>query len=159
MEAIKTYLLSACGAAFLCAVLNGFWSKKSYGAIGKLMSGLFLALTILQPLGKMEVSFRDDWFLRWELESQKAVQTGKEESISALHQIIKDNTAAYILQRAQNYSAQISVDVVLAQEDMPIPEKVYICGNIAPYAKQLLQEMIENDLGIPKENQIWTSVS
>lgn len=155
MESIKTYLLSICGAAFICAVINGFWSKKSYGALGKLMTGLFLALSILQPLSKADIQIQNDYFLRFDHESQKAIQAGKEESISALCELIKENTAAYILQRAQSLHVQITVDVAVAQGDVPIPEMVYITGNIAPYAKQQLQEMIENDLGIPKENQIW----
>ena len=50
MTGLKTYLLSVCGAAFVCAVLDCFWSKKSYGAMGKMISGLFLALTVTCPI-------------------------------------------------------------------------------------------------------------
>ena len=157
MTQVRAYLLSICGAAFVCAVLDGFWSRKSYGAMGRMMSGLFLALTVLQPLAKLDYDFDTNFVNIWEQQSEQAIALGKEESISAISKIIKEETASYILQRAQSLQVEIAIGVELSKGDFPVPEKVYIRGNIAPYAKQQLQHIIENDLGISKENQVWTS--
>jgi hypothetical protein len=38
---------------------------------------------------------------------------------------------------------------------MPVPEYVRISGNVAPYAKQQLINIIARELGVAEENQIW----
>jgi hypothetical protein len=71
-------------------------------------------------------------------------------------EIIKHRTAAYILQRAQELHVHLDIEVVLSADDIPVPEKVFLSGTVAPFAKKQLQQIIEQDLGIAKECQIWT---
>ena len=52
-------------------------------------------------------------------------------------------------------NSKISVEVGVSSDTIPIPERVYVSGTIAPYARQQLEIWIERDLGIPKENQVW----
>ena len=40
--------------------------------------------------------------------------------------------------------------------EIPIPIKVRLSGKASPYAKGQLQQIITEELGIEKENQIWT---
>ena len=51
--------------------------------------------------------------------------------------------------------ADVAVDVILSDTSMPVPEYVRISGNVAPYAKQQLINIIERELGVAEENQIW----
>jgi hypothetical protein len=51
----------------------------------------------------------------------------------------------------------LAVEVVLSEDEIPIPVAVSLAGNVAPYAKSLLSEAISKDLNIPKENQTWIS--
>lgn len=156
MEEVKTYLLSICGAALICAVINRFWSQKGSAAIGKMMAGLFIVLTVLQPLSGIGTEIVYDIEYSLNDLSSEAVGRGEREARTALQEIIKEKTAAYILQRSQTLQADISVDVYVSEDTVPIPVKVCIKGTIAPYAKQQLQIILEQELGISKENQIWT---
>jgi hypothetical protein len=46
--------------------------------------------------------------------------------------------------------------VTLSDELPPVPVEVRLSGDISPYIKTRLQSILEDDLGISKENQIWT---
>lgn len=157
MEPIKTYLLSVCGAAVVCGVANRFLGNKGgTAASGKLLTGLFLAITVLQPLASLNVDVLEGFAYDVDTQAQRAVQRGEEDTKKALAQIIKDRTAAYILQKAQALRVDISVEVILSDDISPIPNKVYLSGTVSPYVRQQLQTMMEQELGIAKENQVWT---
>lgn len=157
MDAVRTYLLSVCGAALLCAVANRFLGQKGgTSGAGKLLTGLFLALTVLQPLASADMSILEDISFNIDFEAEQAVLEGEEETKNAMAQIIKDRTAAYILQKAEALRVDITAEVIMSDDNIPVPKMVYLSGTVAPYAKKQLQTMIEQELGIAKENQIWT---
>lgn len=152
----KTYLLSVCAAAIICALANGFFAKNPSMLIGKMMTGLFLMLTVLQPIYQTDGSLFQSIIASAEFQGSEAVEQGKSVTEKAMAQIIKEKTTAYILQKANSLNAEISVEVFVSSDTLPVPDKVRISGNIAPYAKQQLQIMLTKELGISKENQIWT---
>ena len=157
MTNVKAYLLSVCGAALVCAIFNRFLDNKGSAAgIGKLLVGCFLVLTVLKPIAGLNFSLLGDFTLDVEADALHAVHQGEENSQQAMAEIIKHRTAAYILQRAQELHIHLDIEVVLSADDIPVPEKVFLSGTVAPFAKKQLQQIIEQDLGIAKECQIWT---
>ncbi len=80
---------------------------------------------------------------------------GQELAREAMGDIIKSRTEAYILDKAGLYHAQITAEVRVSGEEVPVPASVTIRGNISPYAREALERLIATDLGIPKEGQQW----
>ena len=119
------------------------------------MTGLLLTITVMQPLRSVNKGWLENISLDIDLGASEAVAYGHEESQKALSAIIKENTAAYILQKASSLNAQICVEVRVSSDTIPIPDSVLVSGTVSPYTRQQLQTWIEKDLGIPKENQIW----
>ena len=72
-------------------------------------------------------------------------------------QIISRQTQSYILDKAQALGAMIEAEVGLSDERPFVPVSVTIKGNLSPYARQVLENIIQNDLGIRKEDQLWIS--
>lgn len=155
MDHLRTYIFSVCSAAILCALANRFFEKNTAAAIGKMMTGLLLTITVMQPLRSVNKGWLENISLDIDLGASEAVAYGHEESQKALSAIIKENTAAYILQKASSLNAQICVEVRVSSDTIPIPDSVLVSGTVSPYTRQQLQTWIEKDLGIPKENQIW----
>jgi hypothetical protein len=60
------------------------------------------------------------------------------------------------LDKAESLGAELTVEVMLDDSQIPIPTKVRIRGNISPYNREKLSSIIERDLGIPTEAQIRT---
>ncbi len=153
--ALKEYLLSVTAAALVCALVRRLLAGKgSAEAMGKILAGIFMILTALTPLTQfrlpelLELPFSGD--------SQAAVAHGEELAQKELAAGISDRVEAYILEKAAAMGAYLTVDVVLSHDPIPVPVKVCLQGSISPYARQKLQTMIQTDLGINKENQVWT---
>lgn len=157
MYGVRAYLLSVCGAALVCAVAKRFVENRgSVAGIGKLLIGSFLILTVLKPISTLKLDFIEDLTLNTQADAFDAVRQGEENTHQALAEIIKSRTATYILQKAQELNVNLDIEVVVSNDDIPAPEKIYLSGTVAPFAKRQLQQMIEQDLGIAKECQIWT---
>lgn len=157
MDGMRAYLLSVCGAALICAIAKRFVENRGSAAgIGKLLIGSFLILTVLKPIPALKLDFLEDFSLHTQEDVIHAVRQGEENTHQALSEIIKHRTAAYVLQKAQELHVNLDIEVVVSNDDIPAPEMIYLSGTVAPFAKRQLQQMMEQDLGIAKECQIWT---
>lgn len=156
MPQIGEYVISVCSSALVCCLITPFLKKKS---VGKILPGLFLLLTVLQPLVDIQIPSIENLTQQFQFEAQQAVMTGEETTRDEIGKIIKQRTAAYILQKADALGLQLSVEVGISDSPLPTPDRITIIGPAAPYAKQQMQELISRELGIAKENQIWTSAS
>lgn len=154
MESLRSYILSVVTAAIFCALVLDIAGKKSSAApILKLLSGLFLALTVIRPIAQVHVEeflhFTEDL----DLEAAAAAEVGSIYYQVSLAQVIQEQTRTYIMDKAQTLNASVTAEVVL--DEQAIPKEVTIHGQISPYAKAQLTDYIASDLGIPKERQTW----
>lgn len=156
MDTLRTYLLTVVSASIICALVINFLGKKSpYSPIIMLLSGLFLSITVISPLTKLNLDNISSYFDDFGTEASAAVYDGTNMANTSVAAIIKENTEAYILDKANSFGATVNVDVSLNDDTPPLPVSVVIRGAVAPYVKVKIQEIIENDLAIPKENQSW----
>ena len=156
MDAIQEYLIRIICTAVVCAVITHLThNNKTQGAILKIMTGVFMVLTVIAPLKQLDLQDLNAWELPGNQEAAQAIAAGKEQTQIELRKSIKAQLEAYILQEASHYDARISVEVTLGEEEYPGPESVLITGSVSPYAKRQLAAMMENQLGIPKEAQQW----
>ena len=156
MTAFTTYLLSIAAAAIVCGVLRRMLAGSTPAAkLSQVLMGVFLLFTVLTPFATMRIDAWENW--SWELQSSgtDAVAEGKSLAKKEWESIISQRVQTYILDKAAQYDASLTVTVGLSEEAIPVPVSVSISGSISPYGKVQLQKYIANDLGIPKEAQIW----
>ena len=156
MGAVGAYILSIGAAALITGILNGITDPKSTsGVLTKMACGLFLMIVMIKPFVDLDLDDLADLTDRYAGVSDASVDYGEELAEEALRQRIRQQTEAYILDKAGSYGADLEVSVTLADGQVPVPESVVLEGDISPYAKERLQEMMISDLGIPKEHQEW----
>lgn len=156
MGSVGNYIISVSTAAILCGILKSlFPSKSTNAAILQLVSGIFLSLVVIQPLAKIDLTalpvIADDHLAQ----AQAVSAQGRSQARDTMGDIIKARAEAYILDKALDLKADLTVEVTLSDELPPVPVSVRLNGEISPSAKQRLESMILEDLGIPKEDQIW----
>jgi len=156
MEGVSGYILSVISAALVLGILGDLLPKNGgMGKLYRLIGGLFLSFTIISPVVKLDFSnvfnFYDDFLLKGERYSE----SGMSDADQMYRSIIKSQTEAYILDKAELYQAEIGAEVILSEEDIPVPCAVQLIGSASPYAKKQLSEVMERELGIAKENQKW----
>lgn len=156
MEALGKYILSVTAASILFGILQSLLQKKSSGAaLLRLIGGLFLAFTAISPVADFKLDTILDIPLDLSVQGETFVTQGQEISNDHLQSIIKEQCEAYILDKALSYQAELEVDVWLTQDNIPIPSAVRLQGAVSPYAKSALQNWLQDDMGISKENQLW----
>ena len=156
MDEVKQYVISLLTAALLCSVVN-VWipSKGSGGALVRLISGVLITITMISPLVNIRIQDFSDMFLEYSDSGQDYAQSGKEQAAMAMGEIIKQQTEAYILDKAACMGLDLEVEVTLSETDPIIPDTVMLKGQVSPYAKMQLISTIEDQLGIIREKQIW----
>ena len=121
----------------------------------KLIGGLFLTFTIIAPIADIDIDALFDSSWDFTEQGEAAAAMGQESAREELTSIIKQECEAYILDKAEAYHAQLEVEVTLSQDEIPVPAAVRLQGSVSPYAKSNLQQWLQDDMGIPKENQVW----
>ena len=156
MDGITQYLLTITAAAIICALISTFLKTKgSIFSVIKLLTGLFMALCAVSPF----LNIKDLDFYGFmdsiHFDAQEAVCIGENMVMESTGKIIKDQVAAYILDKAATMELDIEVEVTLDSSNPPQPCAVTLKGAVSPYAKEILSQYINNTLGIAKEDQFW----
>lgn len=157
MEEIKAYLLRITAAALICGIsMCLVRNKKLSGGLIKLLTGVVMAVTVLGPVVDIPFDSIANFSPTFGQSAQDAVTDGKNTAMDAWVKGIKEAAQAYILDKAESYDAKLEVDVTVEPAQPPVLTGVRLKGSISPYGKKMLQEAIAQQLGIPKEDQIWT---
>ncbi len=157
MQAIGTYLLSVTAAAMICGLVQKMLTGKgTASAVGKMLCGVFLAVTVLRPVAQLSFGAVEDFTAGLQDQAQAAVQDGKDQFHLSLAAIIKEKTEAYILDEAKKLDVSLQVQVTLSTDPVPVPLSAKLKGRVSPFAKGKLKTLIRDNLGIPEEKQIWT---
>jgi hypothetical protein len=159
MDRIREYLLSVTAAALLCGILRQLAGEKgSTAALIRLLCGIFLSLTVVSPLAKLrlgELPFDPREVLA---DARESAEEGADYARSAMARHIKEQTEAYILDKAAAYDAEITVEVAV-EGDPPVPVACTLRGRASVYAKRQLSAILQQELGIREEDQYWISES
>ena len=114
-----------------------------------------MAITVVAPIEEISFYGVSNFWDNLTIEAEAYVQEGVAISEKQEADIIKAQSEAYILDKANLLGLQIAVEVELDDHNGNIPYSVAIKGNVSPYAKMQLESYIEDTLGIAKENQEW----
>ena len=144
-------------AAILCGMITILLGNKgTIGVVVKLLSGLLMILAVISPW--TTISF--DGFFGWandiSADGNNIVADATDAANVAYRAGIKQGIEAYVLEKAKDYGCTLVAEVTLSEDAVPKPVGITLKGNIAPYAKSVLSTMIAEELGIDREEQIWT---
>lgn len=156
IHVVREYILSVTAAALISVVVIHLLDKKTPGStVGKMMACILMMFTVLSPVRNITLSDWNNWLQDAKSDANAAISIGESIRTDALKTRIKETTEAYIINKAATLDVKLQVDVILSDDMIPIPRQVRLQGAISPYAKNRLQEIIEENLGIAKEDQLW----
>ena len=152
---MKSYVLSIVAAAVLCGIIRNFLDDKTTaGKILNLLSAILMTITIIAPIKQFSFYDFNDYMGSIKLDGQRYAMDGNNEAQESIQRIIKSESEAYILDKAKNLDAEITVEVELNVEEN-VPCGVTMTGAVSPYVKEVLSSFVEDSFGIAKEKQIW----
>ncbi len=156
MDALGQYVISVTAAALICGIVSCLVQSGTAKELIRLLCGLFLAFTVIRPLAGLDFSALTSISFPYTQEADSIATQGENIAREAMADIIKADAEAYILDKAAALNADLTVDITLSREDTPVPVRAELSGSVSPYARQQLTYLLQTDLGIAKENQLWT---
>ena len=114
-----------------------------------------MSLTIMGSFLKMDFDLLENIPVAYLDAADAVAAEGEKTAEEAMGTIIKEETEAYILDKAKALNAQIQVEVILDQSEIPVPHSVRIFGEPTRAQREILEEFLESQLNIPKERQQW----
>ena len=154
MDGVRQYILTVTAAALLCAILQQVMPPSGLnGSLIKLVSGIFLAFVVISPVKDVDFGDFRVYLQDYAMEGENLSAVGEDLSADAMARIIKNQTEAYILDKAEALSVVLTVDVEL--NTALAPDSVRLSGNVSPYARSVLERVLTEELGIAREDQIW----
>ena len=153
---MREYILSVIAAALISAIVACLVSGNTIaGKMMRLLCGILMVVTVITPLARISFHSVSDFLSDINFDADTYVSEGERIADNEINAIIKNQSEAYILDKATRMGLEIAVEVELDDSDNSIPCQVTITGTISPYAKGVLSEYITDYLGIPKECQQW----
>lgn len=156
MEALRQYVLSVTAAALICGIVSGLARGSAAKEWIRLLCGLLLAFTAIRPLARLEVNAFAELPLPFAQEAETTAALGENMARQAVADSIKAESEAYILDKAAALNADVTVEVTVSEDSTPVPAAVKLSGSASPYARRQLERILQTELGIAKENQLWT---
>lgn len=149
---MKAYLMKVICAALVCALAESIGADGPGKSTRRLIGGLFLVLAVLSPLGNMDLPRLDLDTLRREAEAVTAEGTALAEHERFM--VISDACESYIWNKAAEMGLELQVLVVLDDDGLPL--RTELSGPASPLERQKLTQIIVRELGLGKEDVIWT---
>ena len=157
MIAIKQYILSIIVSSVLISILDRLTNKNiQLNKQIKLVSSIFMTVVIILPVSSVDISDCLNYMESIRFDASEVTAEGDIIYKEHISKIIKEECESYILEKARQLGVSINVEIYCTDSDIPSPLSAYISGTVSPHAKECIQRLISEDLGIPKEEQIWT---
>ena len=152
MEWWKEYILSVIGCVLFCGILSNLISELRFQKLIRLISGTLLSLVILGQLPSIDIGDS----LRFKIEKfspEEYVNLGEQIAQKEQEQCIKEACESYISNKANEMGRSVTSDVYLDGQMRPYRAQLY--GYVDTELQSDLTSILEKDLGITKENQLW----
>jgi len=155
MDVWKEYVLSIIICTLYCGILTGMVSGTARKKLMQLICGASLVVAVLYPVSGLDLYKYDfDEFLGdYRNAAQDYVSLGMDMAMEEKGRYIKNACAAYICNKAASQGAKVTAEVYLDDELLPVGAE--ISGHSGQQAEEKLICMLESDLGITRENQVW----
>ena len=154
MDGLRQYVIAAVAAGLLCGVINRLTQISGCREVVRVLCGVFMTIVLLQPICGLGDTSWEFLFSGFERQAEEVVSDGVLAADSMKEEIIKQQTEAYILDKAAAMGAEVDVSVTVGEDCIPVSAR--ISGAVSPLIRSRLTDMLESELGIPGEHQQWT---
>lgn len=156
MEGLRQYAVSVVSAALICGIVSSMSSGGASKEILRLLSGIFLAFAVLVPIARVDLGKLELPDLLDASDASSISQEGVDTARKSMASLIQAHTEAYIVDKATALHASLTAQVTVSDDEIPIPVAVRLTGAVSPHVRRQVEDFIQEDLGIARENQKWT---
>ena len=151
MESIRVWIVSISAATMIAAVARALAPKNAAGKAVSFGGAALVMLALLAPLGSVDMDKFEDYTRKLNGEIELRAEALSEENQKLQRDIIENEIAAYILQRAEEVGVSCEVSVFFADGFSHSVSIELPSGD----GREQLTEIIADECGIPRERQMY----
>ena len=157
MEVLRTWLFGLTAVSLLLALAEALVSQEGIRRVLRLAGGVLMIVVLLQPVVQIDLEDLSLSLEAYQQEVETLTEEYAQQQETQLSAGIEAELASYIWDKAQalGLDCQVSVTVETGADGVPAPRSVDITGEYS----EALSEIIEKDLGVPREQQNWQEAS
>ena len=157
-ELLREWILTVTGAAMLSAFALAVSPEGRCRSVTRLVCGVVMAIALLSPVGKFDFTAYSMSLAAYRDMAAEAAKNAEESENRLSRSIIEEETAAYIWDKAQAAGLapeEVTVTVKWGDTSCWYPYEVRLRVEAQPGARERLTEILESELGIPRQRQYW----
>lgn len=140
-------------AAMVCGIVLSMVRNGASEGLLRFLCGTFLTITLFAPLNNgcflPQLTFFEDALADAEAKAEAGSEMAEEE----IRHRISEALEAYILDKAGQWEAELNVAITFGEDSIPVGAE--LSGKIPESVQKDISRILTEDLGIPKENQLW----
>lgn len=156
MDAIRSYLLGLLAAVLAVSILLQLLPKNAVKKAAALCCGLLLVLASLAPLLRIDFGEFAAYLAKAGMEADFRESGIEITDCDLLSRIIQEKTEAYILDKASEIGAEVTVSITMETDGAyPYPKAAELHGVWTEVQRSALALCLEEAIGIPQERQVF----
>ena len=156
MTAFRDYLLGIIMLSLICGIVTSLLKESASEKLIRLACGAVMTVTILAPLGKGYISEIPPFTVPDKTASGQISEDALMMAEEYRRELISGELETYIQNIAAEKGIEITAEITLSREELPVPVAVTIYGQVSESGRKQLQHILQRDLGIRKEDQRWS---
>lgn len=154
MTELKGYFTALIATALFSVIVVSVAKDHRIKTLVQVSTGVLLLLVFLKPVTSLDLdSIKED--LRQIIPEGSSSSDYERLYQEKLQQQVRSLTEKYVMEKAKEVGASVTVKVTVRDHGYPIPNGIRISGILRPEQQHILQEYITASLGIPHANQRW----
>ena len=152
---IRQWLLGVACTALVMAVADSLAPDGSVKRVCRLAGGLALLLAAVGPFIRLDIEALSGMLEGYRAQIQSCEETLAEQNNLFYQTIIEEETAAYIVDKAEEMGISCQAEVTFSYDEdgVPFPWEVTARGDWTDETRGAMERLLEDDLGIPPQRQ------
>lgn len=158
-EFLGGWVKAIAGAALVCSVALSLTPNGKVKNVLKLICGVVLICAMVSPLLRTNIPLSSMTMSEYRSKAQEIIEGASENNNTLNRTLIEKELCAYISDKAVDMGESlqsVTVGMSWSDEGYWYPSEVSISANVSELCKNRLINVIEGELGIPKDCQHWS---
>lgn len=157
IELVREWCIRLIVTGLVCSVVLAITPEGGAKQGVKIACAVVSALALLSIAGKLDTEELSKSLARLRLEAERATQEGYKKGNEETRFIIEEKCEAYILDKEEAQGLSVEVTAKWSDEGYWYPYEVRLSGDVTQEKKSSIAYIVESELGIPSERQIWST--
>ena len=156
-ESIKSWISGIAVTAIIISIVQGIMPKGSVKRIAAVICSAALIAAMAAPVLKWSIPDIHKFRREGDDLTRRYMENLSNANFDLNQSIIEAECESYILDKAKNLGANVSVNVTAEyiDSDTCVPMSAEIFSSCSPLIRTALSEYMSDELGIPEDMQTW----